>query len=77
MWWRAWRGRLLELKGVDKIALRPGEDGTVSFKLAAASLAFPGNDLKPVLEPGEFLFLAGQSADPRGLLTINVRALPG
>jgi beta-glucosidase len=68
---------LLELKGVGKITLRPGEGGTVSFKLAAAALAFPGNDLKPVLEPGEFLLLAGQSADPRGLLTINVRALPG
>ena len=68
---------LLELKGVGKITLRPGEDGTVSFKLAAAALAFPGNDFKPVLEPGEFLLLAGQSADPRGLLTISVRALPG
>ncbi len=68
---------LLELKGVGKIALRPGEGGTVSFKLAAAALAFPGNDLTPVLEPGEFLLLAGQSADPRGLLTINVHALPG
>jgi beta-glucosidase len=68
---------LLELKGVGKITLRPGEAGTVSFRLAAAALAFPGNDLKPVLEPGEFLLLAGQSADPRGLLTISVRALPG
>jgi beta-glucosidase len=68
---------LLELKGVGKITLRPGEDGTVCFKLSATALAFPGNDLKPVLEPGEFMLLAGQSADPRGLLTISVRALPG
>ena len=68
---------LLELKGVGKIALRPGEGGTVCFKLAAAALAFPGSDLKPVLEPGEFLLFAGQSADPRQMLTINVRALPG
>jgi hypothetical protein len=28
------------------------------------------------LEPGEFLLLAGQSADPRELLSIKVRALP-
>jgi beta-glucosidase len=67
---------LLELKGVGKIALRPGESGTVCFRLAAAALAFPESDLKPVLEPGEFLLLAGQSADPEGLLTIKVRALP-
>ena len=68
---------LLELKGVGKIALRPGEGGIVSFRLAAAALAFPGSDLKPVLEPGEYLLFAGQSADPRQMLTINVRALPG
>ena len=66
---------LLELKGVGKIAQRPGEGGTVCFKLAAEALAFPGSDLKPVLEPGEFLLLAGQSADPRKLLSIKVRAL--
>ena len=68
---------LLELKGVGKIALRKGEGGTVRFKLAAAALAFPGRDLKPVLEPGEFLLFAGQSADPRNLPSIKVRALPG
>ena len=67
---------VLELKGVDKVALSPGEGGTVCFKVAAAALAFPGSDLKPVLEPGEFLLFAGQSADPRELLSIKVRALP-
>ncbi|MGH6795998.1 MAG: fibronectin type III-like domain-contianing protein, partial [Methylocella sp.] len=66
---------LLELKGVAKIALAPGEGGTVCFKLAAAALAFPGGDLKPVFEPGEFRLFAGQSADQRGLLMIKVRAL--
>jgi beta-glucosidase len=67
---------LHELKGVGKIALRPGEGGTVCFRLAAEAFAFPGRDLKSVLEPGEFLLLAGQSADPRQMLTIKVRALP-
>jgi beta-glucosidase len=60
---------LLELKGVGKTALRPGERGTVCFRLAAAALSFPGSDLKPVLEPGEFPAL-------RQMLTIEVRALP-
>jgi beta-glucosidase len=67
---------LLELKGVGKVALRPGESGTVCFRLAAKALAFPGRDLKPVLEPGEFRLFAGQSADPRQMLTIKVHALP-
>jgi beta-glucosidase len=68
---------LLELKGMGRIALSPGEAGTVCFRLAAEALAFPGSDLKPVFEPGEFLLFAGQSADPHGLLAIKVRALPG
>ena len=67
---------LLELKGVGRIALSPGESGTVCFTLAAEALAFPGSDFKPVFEPGEFLLSAGQSADPHGLLTVRVRALP-
>jgi beta-glucosidase len=68
---------LLELKGIGKIALSAGESGTVSLKLAAEALAFPGADLTSVFEPGEFLLHVGQSADPRGLLTLKVRALPG
>ncbi len=68
---------LLELKGVAKIALHPGEGGTVCFHLAAAALAFPGRDLKPVFEPGEFLLFAGQSADPRQMLSIKVCATEG
>ena len=68
---------LLELKGTCKIALAPRESGTVCFRLAAEALAFPGRDLARVFEPGEFLLLVGPSADPRGLLKLKVRALPG
>jgi beta-glucosidase len=68
---------LLELKGFGQIALAPTESGTVCFRLAAETLAFPGLDLKPVFEPGEFLLFAGQSADPLGLLTMKIRALSG
>ena len=68
---------LLELKGTCKIALAPTESGTVCFRLAAEALAFPGRDLARVFEPGEFLLLVGPSADPRGLLKLKVRALPG
>ncbi|HEY8007975.1 MAG TPA: glycoside hydrolase family 3 N-terminal domain-containing protein [Methylocella sp.] len=68
---------LLELKGVGKIALAAGESGTVSIKFAARALAFPGVDLMPVFEPGEFLIYVGQSADPRHLHSLESRALPG
>ena len=67
---------LLELKGVGKIALAAGKSGTVSIKFAARTLAFPGFDLKPVFEPGEFFIYVGQSADPRHLHSLKARALP-
>jgi beta-glucosidase len=68
---------LLELKGVGKIALRAGEGGTVRFDLAADDLSFLGNDWKPILEPGEFLLFAGTSANPRDLMSLKLRAVPG
>ncbi len=66
----------LELRGVRKIALDPGEEGTVRFELAANDFSFPGTDWQPVLEPGEFLVLAGLSADPQQMLSITLRAVP-
>jgi beta-glucosidase len=65
---------LLELKGVAKIALEPGKSGTIRFLLGASAFSFPGHGFEPVLEPGEFRISVGQSADPRRLLSITVRA---
>ena len=62
----------LELKGVTKIELAPGETGTVRFELPAAELALLGLDLKPVLEPGEIELRVGPCADPAQLLTARL-----
>jgi beta-glucosidase len=68
---------LLELKGVKKIALDPGQGGTIRFEVTASDFSFPGNEWQPVLEAGEFLVFAGLSADPQQMLSIKLRALPG
>ena len=68
---------LLELKAIGKIALKPAESGTVNLAFPASALCFPGADLRPCLEPGDFHLSVGPSADPQRLLTITVRALPG
>ncbi len=68
---------MLELKGAGKITLAPRESGTVCFSLTGEAFVFPGCDLAPVFEPGELLLLAGQSADPQGMLKIKIHALPG
>lgn len=63
---------VLELKGVRRIALAPGENGTLSWQLPLATLAFVGADLRPVLEPGRFEIHVGQSAAPGELLRCNL-----
>ena len=64
---------LLELKGFDRVALKPGESGRVTFRLAARDLRFPGADLEPLFEPGEITLLVGPSADPARQLSVAVR----
>jgi beta-glucosidase len=66
---------LLELKGVAKLALAPGAQGTVRLELGAEDLAFLGPDLLPRVEPGVFEIHVGPSADRRSLLTTTVRLL--
>jgi beta-glucosidase len=59
---------VLELKGVAKISLQPGEKGTVQLQLPATDLRFLGIDLKPVFESGEVEILVGPCADAAQLL---------
>jgi beta-glucosidase len=63
---------LLELKGVGKITLRPGETRTVRIAVPATELRFLGRDLTPVFEPGEVEILVGPSADRSRLLVQTV-----
>jgi beta-glucosidase len=63
---------LLELNGFGKIALQPGEKGTVTLQLAAAALRFLGLDLAAVFEPGEVEILVGPCADRKRLLKTSI-----
>jgi beta-glucosidase len=63
---------VLELKGFGKIALGPGETGTVTLLLPAAELRFLGPDLTPVFEAGEVEILVGPCADRRQLLADSI-----
>ncbi|MGH6928132.1 MAG: fibronectin type III-like domain-contianing protein, partial [Dongiaceae bacterium] len=66
---------LLELKGMAKITLGPGQRGPVQFTLATDDLAFLGSDLSPRLEPGVFEIMVGPSALRSTLLRTDVRLL--
>ena len=59
----------LELKGVTKIVLEPGETGTARLELPAAELRFLGVDFEPVFEPGEIEIRVGPCADSAQLIS--------
>jgi beta-glucosidase len=67
---------VLELKGVRRIALEPGKEGSVSWQLPVSALTFVGADLGLVLEPGRFEIHVGQSADPGELLGCSIEVVP-
>jgi hypothetical protein len=52
-----------ELKGFKRVTLRPGEKQRVEFTLSPKELAFLGRDLKPIVEPGEFIVYVGTSSE--------------
>jgi beta-glucosidase len=62
-----------ELRGITKIQLAPSESGTVRFDLPVPSLAFPGSDLGPEVQAGEFELMVGSSAAPAALLRARIR----
>jgi beta-glucosidase len=67
---------VLELKGVRRIALEPGKEGSVTWQLPVSALTFVGADLGLVLEPGRFEIHVGHSADPGQLLGCSIEVLP-
>ena len=64
---------VMELRGITKMTLAPGVSGTVRFDLPVRSLAFPGGDLGPEVQPGEFELMVGSSAAPAALLRTRIR----
>ena len=53
-----------ELRGFERIPLKPGESKTVSFKLGPEALQFYNREMKRVVEPGKFMVMVGpNSAD--------------
>lgn len=66
---------VLELKGVQKIALAPGASGTVTFTVPPEAFEFLDADLAPCVEPGVFEILVGPSAAVALLLKTSVRLL--
>jgi beta-glucosidase len=62
-----------ELKGFQRVSLRPGERRTVTFTLTPQSLGFFDREMKWVVEPGEFTIRASNSSVGGLTATMEVR----
>jgi len=51
------------LKGFQRITLKPGESGTVKFKIDNKELTLWNRQMKQVVEPGEFKVMIGSSSE--------------
>lgn len=52
-----------ELRGCERVDLKPGESRRVAFALSSADLAVLNAEMRPVLEPGEFDVWIGPASD--------------
>ena len=61
-----------ELKGFQKVTLRPGEKRTVGFDITPELLAFYDVNMKYVVEPGEFTIMVGNSSRDQDLTKVTL-----
>ena len=61
-----------ELKGFQKVLLRPGETKTIAIDVTPDSLAFYDVNMKYVVEPGEFLIMVGNSSRDQDLIKLTL-----
>ncbi|HUO01145.1 MAG TPA: glycoside hydrolase family 3 N-terminal domain-containing protein [Rhizomicrobium sp.] len=61
-----------ELKGFQRVSLRPGEQKTVTFTLGPEALGFWNEQMKRVVEPGAFDIMAGDNSVALKTTILNV-----
>jgi len=61
-----------ELKGFQKVTLRPGEKKTISFEITPDLLAFYDINMRYVVEPGEFFIMVGNSSRDEDLSKVTL-----
>lgn len=65
---------IMQLKGFEKISLKPGESKTVTFKITPEELKLLDKNMKWVVEPGDFRIMIGSSSkDIRLRETLTVK----
>jgi beta-glucosidase len=65
---------VMELRGFQRVTLKPGETKTVEFKLRPRDLEMLSQDMHWVVEPGVFDIMAGPSSDQTSSVPLQVVA---
>ena len=63
---------VMELKGFDRVTVKPGETVTVNFELTPAKLSFLNEYMERVVEPGEFTIMVGTNSKEYDTVTLTV-----
>jgi beta-glucosidase len=61
-----------ELKGFQRVSLKPGEQKTLTFTLGPKALGFWNEQMKRVVEPGAFDIMAGDNSAALKTTILNV-----
>lgn len=62
-----------ELRGFQRLTLKPGEKRSVSFQVGPEALAILDADLKRTVEPGLFDLMVGPSSETTQMVTLEVK----
>ena len=62
-----------ELKGFQRISMRPGETRTVTFSLGPEELRFYNREMERVVEPGTFKIMVGPNSVDLNSVSLDVR----
>jgi beta-glucosidase len=63
---------VMQLKGFERITLKPGEKKTVEFTITPEMLSIWNIDMKRVVEPGVFELMVGPSSDKTSTVVLTV-----
>ncbi|HEY2467676.1 MAG TPA: CIA30 family protein [Terracidiphilus sp.] len=68
---------VMQLKGFERITLKPGEKRTVTFSITPDTLSILNIDMHRVVEPGVFDVMVGPSSDNPSKVKLTVTSLNG
>lgn len=68
---------VMELKGFQRVTLKPGEKQTVTFDVTPAMLSMLNRDMHRVVEPGEFDLMVGPDSEQTKTVKLSVTGLTG